>query len=120
MIRDRQQEIFDAFNKKLGNTVPVQLVEEEGDLFAKGVIEFSAPIRVGDTDILEIRDEGELMLLTAQFLRQFAGYAQHIAAQLDQDFARRIAAAAKAASGPEILTSGNQSVIVPNLQFPGK
>lgn len=120
MIRDRQQVIFDEFNKRLGSAVPVQLVEEKGDLFAKGVIEFSAPIRIGETDILEIRDEGELMLLTAQFLRQFAGYAQHIAAQLDQDFARRIAAAVKAASGPQILTPGSQPVIVPNIQFPGK
>lgn len=120
MMNDKAQQIFDDFNKKLGNTVPVQLVEEDGDLFAKCVIEFSAPLRIGDTDILDIRDEGELLLLTAQFLRQFAGYAQHTAAQLDQAFAQRIAVAVKTARGPKILTPGNQPVIVPNIQFPGK
>lgn len=119
MLSKKAQAIFDEFNKKLGNTVPVQLIEEDGDLYAKGVIEFAAPLRIGDTDILDIRDEGELLLLVAQFLRQFTGYANHIAAQLDQAFAQRIAAATKAARGPEILTPGNQPVIVPNIQFPG-
>lgn len=121
MLNEKSQRIFDGFNKKLGNTVPVQLVEEDGDLFAKGVIEFSAPLRVSDTDILEIRDEGELMLLTGQFLRGFAGYANHVASTLDQAFAQKIAMAVKEAR-PTILTPTVDETLEinrPNIKFPG-
>jgi hypothetical protein len=119
MLTDKSQEIFDQFNKNVANLIPVQLYEEDGDLYAKGVLEFSAPLRIGTTDILEIRDVGELELLTAHFIRAFANFSQQAAASLEQAFIKRLSAAVQVARGPAILTPNHDVIEAKNIKFPG-